>query len=148
MRQIYTAGIYIFSFLVKVYSVFNLKSKKLLAGHKITADILSNGVEGDFVWVHAASLGEFEQGKPVIESIKSQYPNQKILLYFFSPSGYEARVDYKYVDKVIYLPFDTIKNARLFVSNINLKAAIFIKYEFWFNYLEVLQRNSIQVFYV
>ena len=148
MRQIYNVAIYILSFLIKVSSLFNSKSKKLINGQKTTLETLNKSYEGDFVWIHVASLGEFEQGKPLIESISSGFPNQKILLSFFSPSGYEARVDYKYVDKVIYLPFDTIKNARLFVSNINLKAAIFIKYEFWFNYLEVLQRNSIPVFYV
>ena len=148
MRQIYNVGLYFFSFLVKVYSNFNLKSKKLLVGQQITLNLLKKGIDGEFIWIHAASLGEFEQGKPVIEAIKHQYPNQKILLSFFSPSGYEVKIESEFVDKVIYLPFDTRRNVELFFKKINIKAAIFIKYEFWFNYLDVLQQKKIPVFYV
>jgi 3-deoxy-D-manno-octulosonic-acid transferase len=148
MQQIYNVGIYFFSFLVKVYSKFNLKAKKLLVGQKVTINLLDKGMDGDFVWIHAASLGEFEQGKPLIEFIRSKYPNQKILLSFFSPSGYEAMLDFKLADKIIYLPFDTISNTELFFKKTKIKVAIFIKYEFWFNYLQVLQEKNIPTFYV
>lgn len=147
MKQIYTLGIYLFSFGVRVYSLFNSKAQKIIKGHNNTFEKLKN-VEGEYVWIHAASLGEFEQGRPIIESIKKKFPEQKVLLTFFSPSGYEARKNYELADQIFYLPFDTIKNANKFLRGINLKAAIFIKYEFWFNYLDLLQKKSIPTYYV
>tara|TARA_Y100000766_G_scaffold94229_1_gene80439 strand:- start:192 stop:1403 length:1212 start_codon:yes stop_codon:yes gene_type:complete len=148
MQQIYTVGIYFFSFLVKVYSFLNQKGKKLVDGHVSTWKILENIERESFVWFHLASLGEFEQGRPLIESLKAKYPNQKVLITFFSPSGYEIKKDYEYADLVIYLPFDTTKNARRFLSKITIKVAIFIKYEFWFNYLNELQNKAIPAIYV
>ncbi len=148
MQQIYTVGIYFFSFLVKVYSFLNKKGEKLLDGHVSTWKILENIGPGMFIWFHAASLGEFEQGRPLIESLKVRYPNQKVLVTFFSPSGYEVKKNYEYADLVLYLPFDTVKNAKRFLSEINIKVAVFIKYEFWFNYLSELQNQNIPVIYV
>ena len=148
MQQIYTLGIYFFSFLVKVYSFLDGKTKKLIDGHISTWEILENVDSEALVWFHVASLGEFEQGRPLIESLKSQYPNQKVLITFFSPSGYEIKKDYKYADLVLYLPFDTPENARRFLSKISIKVAVFIKYEFWFNYLNELQNNEIPIIYV
>ena len=148
MQQIYTVGIYFFSFLVKVYSFLNQKGKKLVDGHVSTWEILENVDSESFVWFHVASLGEFEQGRPLIESLKAQCPNQKVLITFFSPSGYEIKKDYEYADLVLYLPFDTPKNARRFLSKITIKVAVFIKYEFWFNYLIELQNNAIPTLYV
>ncbi len=148
MQQIYTVGIYFFSFLVKVYSFLNKKGKKLVDGQVTTWKILENVDSEAFIWFHVASLGEFEQGRPLIESLKVQYPKQKVLLTFFSPSGYEIQKDYKYADLVLYLPFDTLKNAKLFLSKINIKVAVFIKYEFWFNYLSELQNQDIPTIYV
>lgn len=93
-------------------------------------------------WFHAASLGEFEQGRPVIEAYRLAYPDHFILLTFFSPSGYEIRKNYTGADYICYLPIDTIANARAFVSIVNPRVAFFIKYEFWFNYLNELRRNG------
>lgn len=95
------------------------------------------------IWVHTASLGEFEQGRPIVERIKQNYPEHSILLTFFSPSGYEIRKNYEKADLVTYLPVDTPKNASRFVSLVNPELAIFIKYEFWFNYIDVLYKNKI-----
>ena len=148
MQQIYTVGIYFFSFLVKVYSFLNGKTRKIVDGHVFTWEILENVDSEAFIWFHVASLGEFEQGRPLIESLKSQYPNQKVLITFFSPSGYEIKKDYKYADLVLYLPFDTPENARRFLSKISIKVAVFIKYEFWFNYLNELQNQNIPIIYV
>jgi len=148
MQQIYTVGIYFFSFLVKVYAFLNQKSKKLVDGHVSSWEMLENIECESFVWFHVASLGEFEQGRPLIEALKFEYPNQKLLITFFSPSGYEIKKDYEYADLVLYLPFDTPKNARRFLSKLTIKVAIFIKYEFWFNYLNELQNKEIPIIYV
>ena len=137
-----------FSFIVKVHSIFSSKSKKLIKGHREAIYQLTNDSQEEYVWVHAASLGEFEQGKSIIESICASYPEQKILLTFFSPSGFEIKKNYQFVSKVIYLPFDTRANAKLFVRHLKIKLAVFIKYEFWFNYLEQLEKNQIPIFYI
>lgn len=99
--------------------------------------------EEKIIWVHAASLGEFEQGRPVIERLKDQLPNHKILLTFFSPSGYEVRKNYAHADWVFYLPWDTPANARNWVNTVNPSFAIFIKYEFWFYYSNELTKKKI-----
>tara|TARA_Y100000589_G_scaffold190065_1_gene179977 strand:+ start:10304 stop:11515 length:1212 start_codon:yes stop_codon:yes gene_type:complete len=148
MQQIYTLGIYFFSFLVKVYSFLDGKTKKLIDGHVSTWKIIENVDSEAFVWFHVASLGEFEQGRPLIESLKVKYPDQKILVTFFSPSGYEVKKKYSHADLVLYLPFDTPKNARRFLSKVSIKVAVFVKYEFWFNYLNELQNNDIPIIYV
>ena len=100
------------------------------------------------MWFHAASLGEFEQGRPLIEALKKHYPNLKISLTFFSPSGYEIRKDYPLADEVLYLPIDTPKNARRWVKRHQFVAAFFIKYEFWFNYMKALQEAAIPLYYI
>ena len=102
----------------------------------------------DWIWFHAASLGEFEQGRPLIESLKRDYPQCKILLSFFSPSGYEIRKDYPLADEVLYLPPDTPRNAAAWLSRHHFVAAFFIKYEFWFNYMRALKKNHIPLFYI
>lgn len=104
--------------------------------------------DGDWIWFHAASLGEFEQGRPVIEAIKREYPHYKILLSFFSPSGYEVRKNYPLADEVLYLPSDTARHAKKWVSRHHFVAAFFIKYEFWFNYMEALKKASVPLFYI
>ena len=96
------------------------------------------------IWFHCASLGEFEQGRPVIEKIRSQYANLKILVTFFSPSGYEVRKDYTFADVVCYLPLDTRSNAKRFIEIVNPKIAVFVKYEFWPNILNELQQKGIK----
>jgi 3-deoxy-D-manno-octulosonic-acid transferase len=102
----------------------------------------------DWIWFHAASLGEFEQGRPVIETIRKQFPKFKILLTFFSPSGYEVRKDYAYADEVAYLPVDTPRNAARWVKSHHFVAAFFIKYDFWFNYMRALKKAGIPLFYI
>ncbi len=104
--------------------------------------------DDQWIWFHASSLGEFEQGRPLIESIKSAFPSYKILLTFFSPSGYEIRKDYAIVDKVMYLPADTPRNARLLIKHFKLKLVFFIKYEFWFNYIQILSKAQIPLYYI
>lgn len=101
-----------------------------------------------YVWVHAASLGEFEQGRPLIERIRCEHPEYKILLTFFSPSGYEVRKNYEGADIVTYLPLDTIRNARRFLRSVRPVMAFFIKYEFWYNYLHILRHRNVPVYSV
>lgn len=100
------------------------------------------------VWVHCSSVGEFEQARPIIEWYKREKPEYKILLTFFSPSGYELRKKYEYADWVYYLPMDTPKNARAFIEYVKPVKALFIKYEFWYNYLHELKRNKIETYIV
>ena len=108
----------------------------------------SDDGNGNWVWFHAASLGEFEQGRPLIEALKRQHPQLKIALTFFSPSGYEVRKDYALADEVAYLPIDTHKYARQWVNRHHFVAAFFIKYEFWFNYMQALHDKGIPLYYI
>ena len=103
---------------------------------------------GEWVWFHAASLGEFEQGRPLIEALKERYPNLKVTLSFFSPSGYEIRKNYPLADEVLYLPIDTKKNARRWVQRHHYVAAFFIKYEFWFHYMQALAEAQVPLYYI
>lgn len=122
----------------------------MVAGHAEAFDKLKREIDSSakYIWFHAASLGEFEQGRPLIEEIRKQYPNYKILQTFFSPSGYEVRKNYKGADIVCYLPFDTPGNAHRFIRLVQPCMAFFVKYEFWKNYLVELNRNSIPVYSV
>ena len=104
--------------------------------------------DSDWIWFHAASLGEFEQGRPVIEALKREFPQYKIMLSFFSPSGYEIRKDYPLADEVLYLPSDTPRHAAQWVRRHHFVAAFFIKYEFWFNYMRALKKAGIPLFYI
>ncbi len=131
-----------------IVSPFNKKARKFLKGRnglfsRMKKDIPKNK---DIVWFHAASLGEFEQGRPVIEALRQQKPDIKILLTFFSPSGYEIRKDYNGVDFVYYLPVDLSWNAKRFIKFLKPKAVYFIKYEFWFNYIRILHNLKIPVY--
>jgi 3-deoxy-D-manno-octulosonic-acid transferase len=120
----------------------------MLAGQKDAKRLLKEKIEedGSYIWFHAASLGEFEQGRPLIERLKAEFPQYKILLTFFSPSGYEVRKNYPLADVVCYLPFDTSGRVREFLRLAHPVMAIFIKYEFWYNYLRELRRLHIPVF--
>ncbi len=127
---------------------FNPKARQWVDGRREWAANLSqklNGNTAPIAWFHAASLGEFEQGRPVMEAYRLQYPDHKILLTFFSPSGYEVRKHYAGADFVSYLPQDTPANARQFVSLVQPRIAFFIKYEFWYNYLRALKRANVPV---
>ncbi len=129
-------------------SPFHSKSRKLIKGNKKTLKKLERHfVEepGKYLWFHCASLGEFEQGRPVMERFKKEMPGYKILLTFFSPSGYEVRKDYEGADIVAYLPIDTRKNASAFINIVRPEMAVFVKYEFWLHYLQGLNSRSIPV---
>jgi len=115
-----------------------------------TNGILRDNIDrqAKYIWFHAASLGEFEQGRPIIEAIRKQYPHYKILLTFFSPSGYEVRKNYDGADVICYLPFDTLFKVKKFLYLANPAIAVFIKYEFWYNYLSELKRRNIPTYLV
>ena len=119
-------------------------------GERSTIKLLQQKVDrsSKYIWFHAASLGEFEQGRPLIEHIKAKYPNYKILLTFFSPSGYEVRKDYEGADIVCYLPIDTFRNARRFLNAIQPVMVFFIKYEFWYHYLSILKKRNVPTYSV
>lgn len=144
---LYLIGIWIYSLLVTIASAFNTKARLLIKGRRNTWRQLKQYVNDEkCIWVHAASLGEFEQGRPIIEAIKCRWPNRKIVLSFYSPSGYEVRKNYNMVDLVCYLPADGPLNARNFINNINPEYVFFIKYEFWHFYLKELKRKNIPVY--
>lgn len=146
----YNFAIFLYALVVRIISPFHRKARLMVKGHKETYKKLKNEIDPNskYIWVHAASLGEFEQGRPIIEKLKVDYPEYKILLTFFSPSGYEVRKDYELADIVCYLPFDRKSNVKRFLKLSNPKLAIFIKYEFWHNYINQLHRRKIPTFLV
>jgi len=148
MKILYTLGIYVYGFAIFLASLFNEKARLLRKGQHNAFALLKEKVDpdADYVWFHAASLGEFEQGRPVIEQLKKDQPDTKILLTFFSPSGYEVRKDYDGADIVSYLPLDIPGNAWYLLNLVKISKAIFIKYEFWPNYLLALQAANVPVF--
>lgn len=140
----------LYALIVRLISPFHKKARLMLKGQKETFGKLKSAVDPSarYIWIHAASLGEFEQGRPIIEYIHTHYSHYKILLTFFSPSGYEVRKNYELADIVCYLPFDKKKNVKKFLNLINPSVAIFIKYEFWYNYIQSLHRKDIPVYMV
>lgn len=144
MRLVYNFIVILTTFLLSLIALFDKKIRLFLTGRKETFDKLATLKKSDkIIWIHAASLGEFEQGRPIIESLKAQYPDYKIVLTFFSPSGYEIRKEYEHADVVCYLPMDTNKNVQKFLNSVNPSLVIFIKYEFWPNYLHGLKERNI-----
>ncbi|EAR02278.1 3-deoxy-D-manno-octulosonic acid transferase [Maribacter sp. HTCC2170] len=129
---------------MKIVALFHPKIKLFVDGRKETFSVLKNKINRDdkVIWIHVASLGEFEQGLPIIEKLKTEYPSHKILITFFSPSGYEVKKNTNAADCVVYLPMDTKANAKEFISTINPILAIFVKYEIWPNILNVLKENE------
>lgn len=150
MNILYSIAIRFYSGLIAVASLFgNKKASLWWKGRKNQWDNLkSSDKKEEWIWIHVSSLGEFEQGLPVIESVKRNFPKYKLLLTFFSPSGYEPRKNFQLVDKVAYMPSDTLVNAKRLVENFNIKAAFFVKYDFWFNYMKILKKNDIPLYYV
>lgn len=150
MVFLYNLGIRIYLLLVYIASISNKKAQLWLNGRKKWQKKVKSVIDPEVqtVWVHCSSLGEFEQGRPVIESLREKYPNLKIVLTFFSPSGYEVRKDYKGADYIFYLPIDTRKNAKVFIDLINPKIAIFVKYEFWYFYLRYLNKKGIPTYVI
>ena len=148
MRWLYNLGIFGYYLLVKIVSIRNEKARKWIAGRKdIFKRLRETIIPGEpILWFHASSLGEFEQGMPVIESIRNLSPEYKILLTFFSPSGYELRKNYSYADYVFYLPLDTKKNAVQFIDIVRPQKVFFIKYEFWYNFLSQLKEEGIPTY--
>ena len=146
----YNIVIYIYLIGVAIASCFNKKVKKMWAGERQALKVLREKVDPNarYIWFHAASLGEFEQGRPLMEYLRKTHPEYKILLTFFSPSGYEVRKNYEGADIICYLPLDTIRNARRFLRAIKPVMAFFIKYEFWYNYLHILQHRGIPTYSV
>lgn len=146
----YNIAIYLYLFGVAVTSIFSRKVRKMWRGEREAVKTLREKVdpEARYAWFHAASLGEFEQGRPIIERLRREHPEYKILLTFFSPSGYEVRKDYEGADIVCYLPIDTITNARRFLRAVRPEVAFFIKYEFWYNYLHILKHRNVPVYSV
>ena len=146
----YNLIIYLYQLGVIVTSLFNEKVRKMWRGEREAIRILKDKVDPNakYVWFHAASLGEFEQGRPLMEQLRRDHPEYKILLTFFSPSGYEVRKNYEGADIICYLPLDTITNARRFLRTIRPVMAFFIKYEFWYNYLHILSHRGVPVYSV
>ena len=146
----YNLVIYLYLLGVAIYSRFNEKVRKMWRGEREAFRILREKVDPNakYVWFHAASLGEFEQGRPLMEQLRKDHPEYKILLTFFSPSGYEVRKNYEGADIITYLPLDTITNARRFLRTVRPVMAFFIKYEFWYNYLHILKHRNVPVYSV
>lgn len=144
----YSFVIFVYLLAVKIAALFNHKARLMVKGHSEVFGILRERIDRNekYLWFHAASLGEFEQGRPLMEHIKKEYPQYKILLTFFSPSGYEVQKNYKGADVICYLPFDTPFNARRFVKLAHPYMAFFIKYEFWQNYLKGLQKLNVPTY--
>ena len=145
--MLYNLAIIIYDIAVHLAAPFSRKPRKMMKGHY---ELLRQQLEKDarYIWFHAASLGEFEQGRPLIEKIRAKYPDYRILLTFFSPSGYEVRKNYRGADIVCYLPFDKPRNVKKFLDLVNPCMAFFIKYEFWKNYLDELHKRRIPVYSV
>jgi 3-deoxy-D-manno-octulosonic-acid transferase len=149
---IYNLVILLYGFVIRVSSLNKIKAKQWVEGRKNWREKLkaaAKNLEGTKkIWVHCASYGEFEQGRPLIDEIKQRQPNVKIILSFFSPSGYEAFKDWKGADLVCYLPLDTSANAADFLEITKPDSVIFIKYEFWLNFLEELRKRKIKTYLV
>ncbi|NVO08359.1 MAG: 3-deoxy-D-manno-octulosonic acid transferase [Bacteroidales bacterium] len=150
MVFLYNLGILIYQLIVTVVSPFNNKAKLWKKGRSGWEGRLRETIKKDdrIVWFHCASLGEFEQGRPVIEAFREKYSDIKILLTFFSPSGYEIRKNYSKADYIFYLPLDTKGNATKFIKIVNPIATIFVKYEFWYHYLNQLKRRHIPTYII
>ena len=135
---------------VAIASLFNEKVRQMWRGEREAFRILKEKVDpnAQYVWFHAASLGEFEQGRPIIERLRQEYPQYKILLTFYSPSGYEVRKNYQGADIICYMPIDTVTNARRFLRLVRPCMAFFIKYEFWYNFLHILKHRNVPTYSV
>lgn len=150
MRSLYTLFVQLYSLAIRLASPWNHQAKRWIEGRKNIMRRLAASADGTapWIWFHAASLGEFEQGRPLMEAIRHKHPTIKILLTFFSPSGYEVQKNYPYADLISYLPSDTLKNATALCQLFGFKAVFFIKYEFWFNYLHAMQQAQIPLYFV
>ena len=146
----YSLAIHFYAFIIEVIAPFHKKARIMRLGQWKTNSILREKIDRNakYIWFHASSLGEFEQGRPMMEKIKAEHPEYKILLTFFSPSGYEVRKNYNGADVICYLPFDTPYRVKKFLNLANPSIAVFIKYEFWGNYLQELKHRNIPVYII
>jgi 3-deoxy-D-manno-octulosonic-acid transferase len=144
MLFLYNAGICFYTLLITLVSLKNKKAALWIKGRKGILERIERSIDKNkrYAWFHFASLGEFEQGRPVLEKLKADHPNTPVVITFFSPSGYEIRKNYALADHVFYLPIDTRSNARKFVSLINPTIAVFTKYEYWYHYFEALHDHN------
>jgi 3-deoxy-D-manno-octulosonic-acid transferase len=153
MWFLYDLAIAIYGTSIRIAALFNKKARKWVIGRRLAStpslhQLGERERERAIVWFHCASLGEFEQGRPVIEAFREKHPDWKIILSFFSPSGYEIRKNYEKVDHIVYLPLDTRKNAREFIKMIHPSLVVFVKYEYWFRYLDELYKENIPVYII
>ena len=150
MRLIYNISIWLYVVTIRIASLYNLKAKKWVKGRENIFSELEAVVKNqkNIVWFHCASLGEFEQGKPIIEAYKLNHPTHQILLTFFSASGFEIKKNTALANWVFYLPADTTSNAKKFINLVNPIKVVFIKYEFWFNYMYQLKKQNIPFYSV
>lgn len=150
MIFLYNLIIHFYQFAVNTASLFNPKARQWVQGRKNIFKKIESTVKNDrpVAWFHCASLGEFEQGRPVIEAFRERFPQYRILLTFFSPSGYEIRKNYPGADYIFYLPADTSRNARKFIKLVNPQVAVFVKYEYWFNYIRLLKKRAVPMIFV
>ena len=150
MRLIYNISIWLYVVTIRIASLYNLKAKKWVKGRENIFSELEAVVKNqkNIVWFHCASLGEFEQGKPIIEAYKLNHPTHQILLTFFSASGFEIKKNTALANWVFYLPADTTSNAKKFINLVNPIKVVFIKYEFWFNYMSQLKKQNIPFYSV
>ena len=147
MKAAYSIGIRLYAVGIRLASIASSKASKWITGRRNLFDQLEQHVdpEQNWIWVHAASLGEFEQGRPVIDRLRKEHADCKILLTFFSPSGYDVRKNYNGADFVTYMPLDTRSNARKFVTAVKPKLAVFVKYELWYHHLKALEEHGVPV---
>jgi 3-deoxy-D-manno-octulosonic-acid transferase len=150
MLFLYNLFVYFSEFILKIIALFSPKIKLFVNGRKDVFKILASAInpKDKTLWFHAASLGEYEQGLPVMEKIKLQFPNHKIILTFFSPSGYEVRKNNTVADVTVYLPIDTIANAKEFLKLVHPELVFFIKYEYWPNYLNELKKANVKTYLI
>lgn len=146
MKALYTVSIHLLALAIRIASLFNKKAKRAIRGRKNWKQQLTHALKDTHqpvIWFHISSLGEFEQARPLIVRIKTNYPQYKLFITFFSPSGYEARKNFEYADGVFYLPYDTPQNAKAFLDILRPRHIFFVKYEFWLNFLnEITNRKQ------
>lgn len=152
---LYTISIYLYVFYIRIAALVNPKARLWIRGRRNIYRVIEESLgknrhpgNSKIAWFHCASLGEFEQGRPVMETFREKFPGYRIFLTFFSPSGYEIRKNYPGADYIFYLPADTRKNAKRFITLVNPSLAIFIKYEFWFNFLDILKQDKIPAYLI
>ncbi len=149
MPFLYSFSIFFYTTLIKFAALFTAKARRWVAGRKNLFALMEQQIDRNqpHVWFHAASLGEFEQGRPVIEEFRKHYPHYKIVLTFFSPSGYDIRKNYAGADHIWYLPADSPRNVKKFLELVNPSMVFFIKYEFWFNYIHQIHKRNIPLYF-